>query len=62
MGHQCGQTILFSFDSENTGVNVRPEVNLNYGIRRITSGYNVQNIQDDCAYASIKQIQDNLSS
>jgi subtilisin-like proprotein convertase family protein len=64
MGHQLGANHTFSFDIENTGVNVEPGSGSTImAYAGITSGYNVQNNSDDYfAYASIKQIQDNLSS
>lgn len=64
MGHQLGANHTFSFEIEDTGVNVEPGSGSTImAYAGITSGYNVQNNSDDYfAYASIKQIQDNLLS
>ena len=64
MGHQLGANHTFSFEIEGTGVNVEPGSGSTImAYAGITSGYNVQNNSDDYfAYASIKQIQDNLLS
>lgn len=64
MGHQLGANHTFSFEIEDTGVNVEPGSGSTImAYAGITSGYNVQNNSDDYfAYVSIKQIQDNLLS
>ena len=65
MGHQLGANHTFSFDSaERTGVNVEPGSGSTVmGYAGITVSYDVQDNSDDYfAYASIKQIQDNLAS
>ncbi|MDD2673673.1 MAG: zinc-dependent metalloprotease family protein [Flavobacterium sp.] len=64
MGHQLGANHTFSFEIEDTGVNVEPGSGSTImAYAGITLGYNVQNNSDDYfAYASIKQIQDNLST
>ncbi|MFV8368655.1 reprolysin-like metallopeptidase [Flavobacterium sp. LB2R40] len=64
MGHQLGANHTFSFEIEGTGVNVEPGSGSTImGYAGITAGYNVQNNSDDYfAYASIKQIQENLLS
>jgi subtilisin-like proprotein convertase family protein len=65
LGHQLGANHTFSFDSEErTGVNVEPGSGSTVmGYAGITVSYDVQDNSDDYfAYASIKQIQDNLSS
>jgi subtilisin-like proprotein convertase family protein len=64
IGHQLGANHTFSFEIEDTGVNVEPGSGSTImAYAGITSGYNVQNNSDDYfAYASIKQIQDNLLS
>jgi subtilisin-like proprotein convertase family protein len=61
MGHQLGANHTFSFEIEDTGVNVEPGSGSTImGYAGITD-YNVQDNSDDYfAYASIKQIQDNL--
>jgi subtilisin-like proprotein convertase family protein len=63
MGHQLGANHTFSFKIEDAGVNVEPGSGSTImGYAGITD-YNVQANSDDYfAYASIKQIQDNLSS
>ena len=64
MGHQLGANHTFSYEIEGTGVNVEPGSGSTImAYAGITSGYNVQSNSDDYfAYASIKQIQDNLLS
>lgn len=65
MGHQLGANHTFSYDSsERTGVNVEPGSGSTImGYAGITTNYDVQANSDDYfAYASIKQIQNNLSS
>lgn len=65
MGHQLGANHTWSFNSaERTGVNVEPGSGSTImGYAGITSDYDVQSNSDDYfAYASIKQIQDNLNS
>lgn len=61
MGHQLGANHTFSFEVEGTGVSIEPGSGSTImGYAGITD-YNVQNNSDDYfAYASIKQIQDNL--
>ncbi|HEX9150456.1 MAG TPA: zinc-dependent metalloprotease family protein, partial [Flavobacterium sp.] len=63
MGHQLGANHTFSYELEGTGVCVEPGSGSTImGYAGITD-YNVQANSDDYfAYASIKQIQDNLSS
>lgn len=63
MAHQLGANHTFSFDVEGTGVSVEPGSGSTImGYAGITD-YNVQNSSDDYfAYASIKQIQDNLAT
>lgn len=63
MGHQLGANHTFSYDIEGTGVSVEPGSGSTImGYAGITSDYDVQNNSDDYfAYASILQIQDNLS-
>ena len=62
MGHQLGANHSYSYALEGTGVNVEPGSGSTImGYAGITSDYDVQNFSDDYfAYASIKQIQDNL--
>ncbi|PWA11733.1 zinc-dependent metalloprotease [Flavobacterium laiguense] len=64
MGHQLGANHTFSFDVEGTGVSVEPGSGSTImGYAGISKGYDVQGQSDDYfAYASIKQIQDNLST
>ena len=65
MGHQLGANHTFSFDStERTGVNVEPGSGSTImGYAGITVSYDIQANSDDYfAFASIKQIQDNLST
>ena len=63
MGHQLGANHTFSYDVEGTGVSVEPGSGTTImGYAGITD-YNVQSESDDYfAYASIKQIQDNLAT
>ena len=63
MGHQLGANHTFSYDVEGTGVSVEPGSGSTImGYAGITD-YNVQSQSDDYfAYASIKQIQDNLAT
>lgn len=63
MGHQLGANHTFSYELEGTGVNVEPGSGSTImGYAGITTDYDVQANSDDYfAYASIKQIQDNLS-
>lgn len=63
MGHQLGANHTFSYELEGTGVNVEPGSGSTImGYAGITTDYDVQSNSDDYfAYASIKQIQDNLS-
>ncbi|MGQ7946097.1 reprolysin-like metallopeptidase [Flavobacterium sp. WC2509] len=63
MGHQLGANHIFSYDVEGTGVSVEPGSGSTImGYAGITD-YDVQNNSDDYfAYASIKQIQDNLAT
>jgi subtilisin-like proprotein convertase family protein len=63
MGHQLGANHTFSYDIEGTGVSVEPGSGSTImGYAGITTDYDVQNNSDDYfAYASILQIQDNLS-
>ena len=62
MGHQLGANHTFSYELEGTGVNVEPGSGSTImGYAGITTDYDVQAYSDDYfAYASIKQIQDNL--
>jgi len=64
MGHQLGANHTFSYSPEGTGVNVEPGSGSTImGYAGITTDYDVQNSSDDYfAYASIKQIQDNLNT
>lgn len=65
MGHQLGANHTFSWDaSEITGFNVEPGSGSTImGYAGITTDYDVQSNSDDYfAYASIKQIQENLST
>jgi subtilisin-like proprotein convertase family protein len=64
MGHQLGANHTFSYDLEGTDVNVEPGSGSTImGYAGITEDYDVQNYSDDYfAYASIKQIQDNLAT
>jgi subtilisin-like proprotein convertase family protein len=63
MGHQLGANHTFSYDVEDTGVNVEPGSGSTImGYAGITD-YDVQNQSDDYfVYASILQIQNNLAS
>ncbi|MFV5687623.1 reprolysin-like metallopeptidase [Flavobacterium sp. ZT3R25] len=63
MGHQLGAQHTFSYTLEGTGVNVEPGSGSTImGYAGITD-YDVQTNSDDYfAYASIKQIQDNLAA
>lgn len=63
MGHQLGANHTFSYDVEGTGVSVEPGSGSTImGYAGITD-YNVQNQSDDYfGYASIKQVQDNLTT
>lgn len=63
MGHQLGANHTFSYEIEGTGVSVEPGSGSTImGYAGITSDYDVQANSDDYfAYASILQIQDNLS-
>lgn len=62
MGHQLGANHTFSYELEGAGVNVEPGSGSTImGYAGITADYDVQGSSDDYfAYASIKQIQDNL--
>lgn len=64
LGHQLGANHTFSYSPEGTGVNVEPGSGSTImGYAGITTDYDVQNNSDDYfAYASIKQIQDNLNT
>ncbi|MFE3867385.1 reprolysin-like metallopeptidase [Flavobacterium sp. LS2P90] len=64
MGHQLGANHTFSYDIEQTGVSVEPGSGSTImGYAGITGSYDVQANSDDYfAFASIKQIQDNLST
>ncbi|MFE3847064.1 reprolysin-like metallopeptidase [Flavobacterium sp. LB3P45] len=64
MGHQLGANHTFSYDIEGTGVSVEPGSGSTImGYAGITSDYDIQANSDDYfAFASIKQIQDNLST
>jgi subtilisin-like proprotein convertase family protein len=64
MGHQLGANHTFSYELEGTGVNVEPGSGSTImGYAGITTDYDIQSNSDDYfAYASIKQIQDNLST
>ncbi|SFE47061.1 zinc-dependent metalloprotease [Flavobacterium xueshanense] len=64
MGHQLGANHTFSYEIEGTGISVEPGSGSTImGYAGITSDYDVQASSDDYfAYASIKQIQDNLLS
>ena len=64
MGHQLGANHTFSYDIEGTGVSVEPGSGSTImGYAGITDDYDVQANSDDYfAYASIKQIQDNLQT
>jgi subtilisin-like proprotein convertase family protein len=64
MGHQLGANHTFSHVVEGTGVSVEPGSGSTImGYAGISKGYDVQGQSDDYfAYASIKQIQDNLST
>jgi len=64
MGHQLGANHTFSHSVEGTGVNVEPGSGSTImGYAGITGNYDVQANSDDYfAFASIKQIQDNLST
>ncbi|MGL2992745.1 zinc-dependent metalloprotease [Flavobacterium sp. TSSA_36] len=61
-GHQLGATHTFSHEVEGTGTNVEPGSGSTImGYAGITDDYDVQKNSDDYfAYASIKQIQDNM--
>jgi subtilisin-like proprotein convertase family protein len=63
MGHQLGANHTFSYDIEDTGVNVEPGSGSTImGYAGITD-YDVQNQSDDYfTYASILQIQENLAT
>lgn len=63
MGHQLGANHIFSYDIEGTGVSVEPGSGSTImGYAGITD-YDVQNFSDDYfSFASIKQIQDNLTN
>ena len=63
MGHQLGANHTFSYDVEGTGVSVEPGSGSTImGYAGITD-FDVQNHSDSYfAYASIKQIQDNLAT
>ncbi|MBW4361104.1 zinc-dependent metalloprotease [Flavobacterium taihuense] len=63
MGHQLGANHTFSYDVEGTGISVEPGSGTTImGYAGITD-YNVQSESDDYfAYASVKQIQDNLAT
>jgi subtilisin-like proprotein convertase family protein len=64
MGHQLGANHTFSYELEGTGVNVEPGSGSTImGYAGITTDYDIQSRSDDYfAYASIKQIQNNLDS
>ena len=65
IGHQLGGLHTFSFDGrERTGANVEPGSGSTImGYAGVSRGYDVQNRSDDYfAYASILQIQNNLST
>ncbi|MFM2368369.1 MAG: hypothetical protein RL619_669, partial [Bacteroidota bacterium] len=64
MGHQLGANHTFSYQVEGTGSNVEPGSGSTImGYAGITSDYDVKSNSDDYfAYASILQIQTNLSS
>lgn len=64
MGHQLGANHTFSYELEGTGVNVEPGSGSTImGYAGITTDYDVQSSSDDYfAYASIRQIQNNLST
>lgn len=64
MGHQLGANHTFSYQVEGTGTNVEPGSGSTImGYAGITSDYDVKSNSDDYfAYASILQIQTNLSS
>ena len=62
MGHQLGANHTFSHDIEGTGVSVEPGSGSTLMSYAGITDYNVQSQSDDYfAYASIKQIQDNLA-
>lgn len=62
MGHQLGANHTFSYEIENTGVSLEPGSGSTImGYAGISIDYDVQANSDDYfAYASIKQIQENL--
>lgn len=63
LGHQLGANHTFSYDVEGTGVNVEPGSGSTIMGYAGTTDYDVQNHSDSYfAYASIKQIQDNLTT
>lgn len=64
MGHQLGANHTFSYELEGQGVSVEPGSGSTImGYAGITTDYDVQSNSDDYfAYASIQQIQDNLST
>ncbi len=64
MGHQLGANHTFSYELEGQGVSVEPGSGSTImGYAGITTDYDVQSNSDDYfVYASIKQIQDNLST
>ncbi|TRX34111.1 T9SS type A sorting domain-containing protein [Flavobacterium sp. ZT3R18] len=64
MGHQLGANHTFSHAVEGTGVSVEPGSGSTImGYAGISDGYDVQNQSDDYfSYASILQIQNNLTS
>jgi subtilisin-like proprotein convertase family protein len=64
MGHQLGGTHTFSYAIEGTGVNVEPGSGSTImAYAGVTDTYDMQSNSDDYfAYASILQIQDNLST
>jgi subtilisin-like proprotein convertase family protein len=63
-GHQLGANHTFSYDIEGTDVNVEPGSGSTImGYAGVSEGYDIQNYSDDYfTYASIFQIQDNLSN
>jgi subtilisin-like proprotein convertase family protein len=64
MGHQLGANHTFSYELEGARVNVEPGSGSTImGYAGITTDYDIQSNSDDYfAYASIKQIQDNLNT
>lgn len=63
-GHQLGANHTFSYDTEGTGVNIEPGSGSTImGYAGVTGSYDVQDNSDDYfSFASISQIQSNLTT